>query len=151
MIQESRLVSMLLFPDFHSGSRRRTTSQTICHWQTQVEVTGALWCFGTTPPHSIQEPHTSNSHSCQQWQKAPKYCSVTAATDVAQYQTISGKATNVCRSTVWRSASFPRSPTHLLVFKYGEVLFPLQGTSLTDKSSWSQSMLFHFVSVCPFT
>lgn len=47
------------------------------------------------------------------------------ATDVAHYPTISGKVTNVCKSTAWRNASFPCLPSCLLVFKYRKVLFPL--------------------------
>lgn len=70
-----------------------------------------------------QKPKTSIFHYCQHQQKAPTCC---WATDVAYYQTISGKVTNVCKSTAWRSASFPCLPSYLLVFRYREVLSRVQ-------------------------
>lgn len=64
-------------------------------------------CLGTiTSHHSTQEPQKNIFHSCQQWQKAPKYCWVTAATDVA-HVSISGKATNVCRKHCLKKCQFP--------------------------------------------
>lgn len=78
-----------------------------------AEASGSYRCpahFGTSPSHSTPEPHTSTSHSCQRQQKAPKYCWATAASDVAQYQTISGKATRVLKHCL-KKRQFP-SLTH---------------------------------------
>lgn len=85
-------------------SRARTASQAFCHWQKLVGNYRQPACFRTTTLHSTQEPQKSIFHSYQQWQKAPKYCWVTA--DVA-HVSISGKATNVCRKDCLKKFQFP--------------------------------------------
>lgn len=70
-----------------------------------MEITDILHVSGLSH-HSTQEPQKNIFHSCQQWQKAPKYCWVTAATDVA-HVSISGKATNVCRKHCLKKCQFP--------------------------------------------
>lgn len=105
MIQESRPVKLLL-SDFQSDSETRTAPQALCHRQRLVGDYRQPACFRTITSHSTQEPPKNIFHSCQQWQKAPKYCWVTTATDVA-HVSIPGKATNVCRKHCLKMCQFP--------------------------------------------
>lgn len=148
-LRRGKNLSMRPFPDFHHSSGRKTFLNHLPLTEANRSCKCPA-CFRITSSHSAQEHHTSTSHSSQRWGKAPQPCWVIAASDAAQNLTTSGKGSNGCRSTVWKSAYFLRSPTRLLVFKHGGALFPLPEISLTDKRYWSQSMLFHLVSICPF-
>lgn len=69
---KSQDLSLLLLPDFQSNSE--TASQALCHWQRPVGNYRQPACFRTITLHTTQEPQKNIFHSCQQWQKAPKYC-----------------------------------------------------------------------------